>query len=33
VLAFINSEVLRRDEDIDVLGKENQKLWEMLVNW
>lgn len=29
----MNEELLRRDEDIDVLSKENQKLRELLGAW
>ena len=29
----MNEELLRRDEDHDVMSKENQKLREMLVAW
>lgn len=29
----MNEELLRRDEDLDVMSKENQKLREMLVAW
>lgn len=32
-ISFMNEELLRRDEDLDVMSKENQKLREMLVAW